>query len=31
MGILAIVGVALPTLIVGLFAYLVYLTDGVER
>jgi hypothetical protein len=31
MGILAIVGVTLPTLIVGLFAYLVYLTDGVER
>jgi hypothetical protein len=26
-----IFGVALPTLIVGLFAYCVYLTKGVER
>ncbi len=29
--IVTIIGVVLPTLIVGLFAYFVYLTDGAER
>jgi hypothetical protein len=29
--IVAIIGVILPSFIVGLFAYLVYLTDGAER
>jgi hypothetical protein len=29
--IVAIVGVILPSFIVGLFAYLLYLTDGAER
>jgi hypothetical protein len=29
--IVAIIGVILPSFIVGLFAYLAYLTDGAER
>jgi len=29
--IVAIIGVILPSFIIGLFAYLVYLTDGAER
>jgi len=29
--IVAIIGVVLPTLIVGLFAYFAYLTEGAER
>jgi hypothetical protein len=29
--IFAIIGVMLPTLIVGLFAYFAYLTEGAER
>ena len=29
--IVAIIGVILPSFIIGLFAYFVYLTDGAER